>query len=88
MQDATSAGFTERISISFGLLNVTVASRYLVIDKEAVCSMMLGQVLKMENLLLCIMSAIHNILLAGLPVSPQAFGTPTLTGFVSPIQSQ
>jgi len=85
LQDATSNGIAERIKIDFGVKTVNVEpSLYLVIDQEALGMMELGRILKMDNLLPCLMSVIHDVRLSGLRVDPQLIDIPSLTGFVSP----
>ena len=86
LQDATSEGITERISIDFTIPDVDiVASLFLVIDQEALGSMEIGPLLHFDNLLPCLLSIIPIVELSGLEVSPTLnVNTPTLNGFSSP----
>lgn len=85
LQDATSEGINENISIDFGLENVNVsASLFLVVDQEALGAMEIGPLLNTEYLMPCLLSALHSVQLSGLHVDPQTVSLPTLTGFVSP----
>ncbi|KAL3919794.1 MAG: hypothetical protein SGILL_003576 [Bacillariaceae sp.] len=85
LQDATSKGISERITIDFKVEDIDVdASIYLVVDEEALGAMELGSLLSMDNLLPCLTSVVHDAQLASLFVDPQTITIPTLTGFVSP----
>jgi hypothetical protein len=84
LQDATSNGISEQITVDFRVQDINVdASIYLVIDEEALGAMELGSLLLMDNLLPCLLSAMHDAKLAGLFVEPQNIKIPTLNGFVS-----
>jgi hypothetical protein len=85
LQDSTSKGISERITIGFGVENVdVVASLFLVIDQEALGAMEIGPLLTFENLMPCLLSVIHEMKLSGMDVNPLTVNAPTLTGFVSP----
>ena len=85
LQDPTSEGISERVSINFAVDNVdVVASLFLLIDAEALGSLELGPLLHTDNFLPCLLSAVHKAELSGLEVDPQDVNEPTLNGFISP----
>ena len=84
LQDPTSPGITERISIDFGVDNVEVlASLLLVVDEDALGNLMLGPLMHTEHLVPCLLSTIHTTQLSGIEVDPQLVNEPTLNGFIS-----
>jgi hypothetical protein len=85
LQDSTSTGISERISIDFGVDNTdVVASLFLAIDQEALGALEIGPLLTLGNILPCLLSVIHKMELSGLHVDPLSVKVPTLQGFVSP----
>eukprot|EP00980_Cylindrotheca_fusiformis_P014860 scaffold4056_cov115-Cylindrotheca_fusiformis.AAC.4 len=85
LQDSTSSGISERITIDFGVENTdVVASLFLAIDQAALGTLELGSLLTLENVLPCILSVVHRLELSGLSVEPQSVKVPSLKGFVSP----
>ncbi len=85
LQDATSEGIIETISIELGLENVNVsASLFLVVDQDALGAMKIGPLLKTDYIMPCLLSALHSVQLSGLHIDPQMVSVPTLAGFVSP----
>jgi hypothetical protein len=85
LQDPTSPGISERISMGFTVEQVDAeASFLLVMDQDALGAMELGPLLYTDNLLPCLLSVVHTIEIAGLDVNPTFVNEPYLNGFVSP----
>ena len=85
LQDATSDGIQENISINFGLENMNVnTSLFLVVDQEALGDIKIGPLLNTKYIMPCLLSTLHTVELSGLQIDPQSIIVPTLTGFVSP----
>lgn len=85
LKDPTSDGISERITMEFGVENVTVlASLLLVVDQDKFGSIQLGSLLETEEFLPCLLSVLYNTELVGLTVNPQQVQEPKLSGFISP----
>lgn len=85
LQDPTSNGITERITVDFGVDNVEVlASLLAVIDETRLGDMELGSLMNTEDLIPCLLSVVDQAKLVGLDVDPQEVNEPTLSGFISP----
>jgi hypothetical protein len=85
LQDPTSQGISERITVAFGVENADVmASLLLMVDENALGSLELGPLLHTDYFLPCLLSVIHKTQLSGLDIDPKEFNEPTLIGFISP----
>jgi len=84
LQDSTSQGIRERITVDFGFDDIEViASLLVVIDEDKLGSMEIGPLLTKANLLPCALSLLHKMEVSGMKVD-LAMKVPKLNGFVSP----
>jgi len=85
LQDPTSPGISERITIDFTVENVDVeASLLLVLDEVVLGSMELGPLFYTEHILPCVLSVVHEVKLSGFDVDPSYINEPAISGFLSP----
>jgi hypothetical protein len=85
LEDPTSQGITERITVDFGLDNVeVVASLLLVLNGEEMEALNLGPLLYTDYLLPCLLSVVHSTELSGLTFNPEKINEPNLNDFISP----
>ena len=85
LQDFTSEGIQEDISITMTVQNIdVVASILVVLDEPALAQLQLGSFLDTADILDCLWSVVDQLKLTGLSVEYEDALPPVLSGFVSP----
>lgn len=85
LQDPTSTGISENITMEVGIENVTaVASLLMLVDQDKLGSIQLGSLLQIEDFLPCLLSVLQKTEVVGLMVYPDQVMEPKLSGFISP----
>ena len=85
LQDFTSEGIQEDISITMTVQNIDVlASILVVLDEPALAQLQLGSFLDSADILDCLWSVVNQLKLTGLAVEYEDVLPPVLSGFVSP----
>jgi hypothetical protein len=85
LQDFTSEGIEEDISITMTVKDISVLSSLLVVlDEPALAKLQLGSFLDSANILDCLWSVVDRLQLTGLDVQYGQVLEPSMTGFVSP----
>eukprot|EP00934_Nitzschia_sp_Nitz4_P006159 Nitzschia sp. Nitz4//scaffold358_size24170//3784//11028//NITZ4_008429-RA/size24170-augustus-gene-0.44-mRNA-1//1//CDS//3329548996//6149//frame0 len=85
LQDPTSNGITEQITIAVGVDNLDLtASLLVVIDEDKLGSIELGSLMETTDIVPCLFSVLHQVELVGLIVDPNLIDEHALSDFISP----
>lgn len=76
---------SESIKVKFGVDDLNVVAALLVaVDEDRFKALEIGGILHSENILACVATVVHELLLSGFDVSVGGIRHPVLSGFVSP----